>query len=192
MAVGVRDAPVDRPFPSHSGALRMTSDSSQSARVSTAPQREPSLVDQTGAGLSGLEQLRALLASGRKPGILVSLDFDFIEAEEGLAVFAGTPGPHAYNPIGTVHGGYAATLLDSACGCAVHSRLSAEQAYTTLELKVAYHKAITRHSGLLRAEGRVLSFGQRVAYAEAKLTDAQGRLLASATSTLLVFARPSV
>lgn len=147
-------------------------------------------VDQTGAGLDGLAQLRALLASGRKPGILVSLDFDFVEAEEGLAVFAGTPGPHAYNPIGTVHGGYAATLLDSACGCAVHSRLSAEQAYTTLELKVAYHKAITRHSGRLRAEGRVLSFGQRVAYAEAKLTDAEGRLLASATSTLLVFARP--
>lgn len=169
-----------------------TSAGGPSAATAAAPQREPSLVEQTGAGLSGLEQLRALLASGRKPGILVSLNFDFVEAEEGLAVFAGTPGPHAYNPIGTVHGGYAATLLDSACGCAVHSRLSAEQAYTTLELKVAYHKAITRHSGLLRAEGRVLSFGQRVAYAEAKLTDAQGRLLASATSTLLVFARPSV
>lgn len=163
---------------------------SPSTDANRAARREPSLVDQTGAGLDGLAQLRALLASGRKPGILVSLDFDFVEAEEGLAVFAGTPGPHAYNPIGTVHGGYAATLLDSACGCAVHSRLSAEQAYTTLELKVAYHKAITRHSGRLRAEGRVLSFGQRVAYAEAKLTDADGRLLASATSTLLVFARP--
>ena len=62
---------------------------------SAAPQREPSLVEQTGAGLDGLAQLRALLASGRKPGILVSLDFDFVEAEEGLAVFAGTPGPHA-------------------------------------------------------------------------------------------------
>ena len=105
---------------------------SASIPAGTAAQREPSLVDQTGAGLDGLAQLRALLASGRKPGILVSLDFDFVEAEEGLAVFAGTPGPHAYNPIGTVHGGYAATLLDSACGCAVHSRLSAEQAYTCL------------------------------------------------------------
>ena len=81
-----------------------------------------SLVDDVGgAALDGLSQLRALMASGRKPGILVALDFDFVEVEVGKAVFAGTPGEHAYNPIGTVHGGYAATLLDSACGCAVHS-----------------------------------------------------------------------
>jgi uncharacterized protein (TIGR00369 family) len=80
-------------------------------------------------------------------------------------------------------------LLDSACGCAVHSRLSATQAYTTLELKVAYHKAVTRDSGLLRAEGRVLSIGRRAAFAEATLKDANGRLHASATSTLLVFDR---
>ena len=112
-----------------------------------------SLVDETGAGLDGLAQLRALMSSGRKPGIMVSLDFDFVEVDAGLAVFTGMPGDHAYNPIGTVHGGYAATLLDSACGCAVHSRLTATQAYTTLELKIAYHKAVTRDSGLLRAEG---------------------------------------
>jgi uncharacterized protein (TIGR00369 family) len=148
-----------------------------------------SLVDEVGGGLDGLSQLRALMASGRKPGILVALDFEFVEVEAGKAVFAGTPGEHAYNPIGAVHGGYAATLLDSACGCAVHSRLTASQAYTTLELKVAYHKAITKDTGLLRAEGRLLSFGQRVAFAEAKLTDEQGRLYASATSTLLVFNR---
>jgi uncharacterized protein (TIGR00369 family) len=88
-----------------------------------------------------------------------------------------------------VHGGYAATLLDSACGCAAHSRLTALQAFTTLELKVAYHKRITKDTGLLRAEGNLLSFGQRVAFAEARLTDAQGTLYASATSTLLVFNR---
>jgi uncharacterized protein (TIGR00369 family) len=81
----------------------------------------------------------------------------------GKAVFAGTPGEHVYNPIGAVHGRYAATLLDSACGCAVHPRLTASQVYATLELKVAYHKAITKDTGLLRAEGRLLSFGQRVA-----------------------------
>ena len=91
--------------------------------------------------------------------------------------------------IGSVHGGYAATLLDSACGCAAHSRLTASQAFTTLELKVAYHKRITKDTGLLRAEGNLLSFGQRVAFAEAKLTDVQGTLYASATSTLLVFDR---
>lgn len=148
-----------------------------------------SLVDEVGAGLDGLGQLRALMASGRKPGILKSLDFEFVEVEAGRAVFAGTAGEHAYNPIGTVHGGYAATLLDSACGCAVHSRLSAAQGYTTLELKVAYHKAITRDSGRLRAEGRVVTIGRRAAFAEATLTDESGKLYASATSTLLVFDR---
>ena len=85
---------------------------------------------------------------------------------------------------------YAATLLDSACGCAVHTRLSATQAYTTLELKVAYHKPITRETGPLRAEGRVVSFGRRAAFAEATLVDAEGRLYATATSTLLVIDRP--
>jgi uncharacterized protein (TIGR00369 family) len=146
-------------------------------------------VEEVCGDLDGLSQLRALIASGRKLGILVALDFDFIEVEAGRAVFAGTPGEHAYNPIGAVHGGYAATLLDSACGCAVHSRLTASQAFTTLELKVAYHKRVTKDTGLLRAEGNLLSFGQRVAFAEAKLTDAQGKLYASATSTLLVFNR---
>jgi len=149
-----------------------------------------SLVDEVGGtALDGLSQLRALLASGRKPGILAALDFDFVEVEAGKAVFAGTPGEHAYNPIGTVHGGYAATLLDSACGCAVHSRLTAAQGYTTLELKVAYHKPIIKDTGLLRAEGRVLSLGRKAAFAEARLTDARDKLYASATSTLLVFDR---
>ena len=138
------------------------------------------------ACLSGLEQLRALVAAGRRPGIAASLDFDLVEIEDGFAVFEGTPGLHAYNPIGTVHGGYAATLLDSACGCAVHSKLTAEQGYTTLELKVAYHRAITAKTGRVRASGRVVSIGRRAAFAEATLTDAEGRLHASATSTLLV------
>jgi len=137
-------------------------------------------------GLSGLEQLRALIASGKRTGIAMALDFDLAEVDEGHALFIGTPGLHAYNPIGTVHGGYAAALLDSACGCAVHSRLRPEQMYTTLELKVAYHKAITDESGQLRAEGRVVSLGRRAAFAEATLKDAAGRLFASATSTLLV------
>ncbi|SAK50668.1 phenylacetic acid degradation-related protein [Caballeronia catudaia] len=148
-----------------------------------------SMVEETAAGLDGLSQLRKLIACKRRPGIMVSLDLEFVEVEAGRAVFAGVPGDHAYNPIGTVHGGYAATLLDSACGCAVHSCLTATQAYTTLELKVAYHKAVTRDSGMLRAEGRVLSIGRRAAFAEATLKDASGRLFASATSTLLVMER---
>ncbi|MBD9360066.1 PaaI family thioesterase [Methylomonas fluvii] len=150
-----------------------------------------SLVIKTSTRLNGLDQLRALMASGLKPGILVSLDFELVEVDFGKAVFAGRPGEHAYNPLGTVHGGYAATLLDSACGCAVHSRLTETQAYTTLELKVAYHQVMTKHTGLVRAEGRVLSLGRRAAFAEASLIDDEGRLYASATSTLLIFGRES-
>ena len=148
-----------------------------------------SVLELAEAPLSGLDQLRAWLASGRQPAMGDTLGFRLVEIEEGRAVFEGTPGLHVYNPIGTVHGGYAATLLDSACGCAVHSRLSAAQAYTTLELKVAYHKAMTAGTGPVRAEGRVVTIGRRTAFAEARLTDAQGRLYATATSTLLVMDR---
>jgi uncharacterized protein (TIGR00369 family) len=140
----------------------------------------------TTPGMTGLEQLRAMLAQGHQPRIGATLKFSAVAFEDGLAVFEGQPGEHAYNPIGTVHGGYAAAILDSACGCAVHSKLAAGQTYTTLELKVAYHRAITTETGTVRAEGRVLSVGRRAAFAEAKLTDAAGRLLASATSSLLV------
>jgi uncharacterized protein (TIGR00369 family) len=145
---------------------------------------------ETGAGLTGLQQLQALMAKSLKvPGIGHSLDFSLVEIAEGRAVFEGSPGLHAYNPIGTIHGGYAATLLDSACGCSVHSCLSADQTYTTLELKIAYHKPMTQETGPVRAEGRVVTIGRRAAFAEAKLTDAQGKLYATATSTLLVMAR---
>jgi uncharacterized protein (TIGR00369 family) len=133
-----------------------------------------------------LEQLRAGLNAIGVHGIGKTMGFKVIEIEEGRVVFAGTPGREVYNPIGAVHGGYAATLLDSACGCAVHSKLAADQAYTTLELKVSYHKGITAETGEVRAEGRVIQMGRRAAFAEAKLTDSAGRLLASATSTLLV------
>lgn len=149
------------------------------------------LIAELGEGLTGLEQLKAWMASGKRPGIGVTLDFDLVHVEEGFVVFEATPGTHAYNPIGTVHGGYAATLLDSACGCACHSRLSADQAYTTLELKVAYHRAMTKETGRVRAEGRIASIGRRAAFAEAKLLEGRGRLLASATSSLLVMPRPA-
>lgn len=144
----------------------------------------------TAKPLSGLDQLRAIFFGGTPfRGIGETIGFAMVELEEGRVVFESTPDERVYNPIGTVHGGFAATLLDSAVGCAVHSRLSAEQGYTTLELKVAYHRALTKESGRVRAEGRVLTLGRRAAFAEGKLTDAQGRLCASATSTLLVFER---
>ncbi|RDV01437.1 PaaI family thioesterase [Sphingorhabdus pulchriflava] len=140
------------------------------------------------ASMDGLARVRALLAAGGKPPIGETLGFALVEVELGRAVFEGVPGRHAYNPLGVVHGGYAATLLDSACGIATASRLAAGESFTTLELKVAYHKAMTEHTGPVRAEAIIKSMGRRVAYADATLTDDEGRLLASATSTLLVMA----
>lgn len=144
------------------------------------------LVQELAPDLPGIEQLRMLMRTGRRPPIAETLDFDLVEVGDGLAVFAGTPGPKFYNPIGSVHGGYAATLLDSACGCAAHTKLAAGQGYITLELKVAYHKALTAQTGLVRAEGKILSFGRRAAFAEARIVDGAGKLYASATSTLLI------
>jgi len=139
------------------------------------------------AARSGLETLRDMIAHGAPPAMAVTLGFKLVEVEEGRAVFVGTPHAGVYNPLGSVHGGYAATLLDSACGCAVHSRLKPGQSYTTLELKVSYHRPMTIETGEVRAEGRVIQLGRRAAFSEAKITDAQGRLYATATSTLLVF-----
>jgi uncharacterized protein (TIGR00369 family) len=147
------------------------------------------LLSDLAPGLTGLEQLQDMIARGGGPPIGRTLEFSLVDAGEGWAVFEGTPGLHAYNPIGSIHGGYAAALLDSACGCAVHSRLRPGQGYTTLELKVAYHKAMTDKTGLVRAEGRVISIGGRAAFADATLKGADGKLYASATSTLLVFER---
>lgn len=144
------------------------------------------------AELSGLEQLRAVFDPDRPeraPGIGRTMKFTVVEMEAGRVVFGGHPDESVYNPIGTVHGGYAATLLDSAVGCAVHSALKAGQGYTTLELKVAYHRPMTKITGPVRAEGKVIQVGRRAAFAEGRLTDLEGRLYATATSTLLVFDR---
>lgn len=142
--------------------------------------------------LSGLDQLRAVFDPShpdRAPGIGKTLGFSVVELEEGRVVFGGHPDESVYNPIGTVHGGYAATLLDSAVGCAVHSALKAGQGYTTLELKVAYHRPLTKDTGPVRAEGKAIQVGRRAAFAEGRLTDLEGRVYATATSTLLVFER---
>lgn len=139
------------------------------------------------AELDGHDQLAALMAANRHPPIGETLEFYLVELERGRVVFEGSPSRKVFNPIGSVHGGYAATLLDSACGCAVHSSLPAGQGYTTLELKVAYHRALNEASGPVRAEGKLVSLGRRVGFSEAKLIDANGRLCASATSTLLIF-----
>ncbi|MGN6818347.1 MAG: PaaI family thioesterase [Sphingomonas sp.] len=137
----------------------------------------------------GLAQARDLLARGVQPPIGRTLDFALVEVERGRAVFEGTPQEMHYNPMGGVHGGYAATILDSACGFAVLSMLQADQSFTTLELKVSYLRGMTDRTGPIRAEGRIVNMGRRVAFAEADIRDADGRLMATATSTLLVLAK---
>jgi uncharacterized protein (TIGR00369 family) len=135
----------------------------------------------------GLQQLRAMIAGDRQAPMAQTLGFRLTEAERGRVVFEGLPDRSAYNPMGAVHGGYAATLLDSACGLAVHSQLGVGEGHTTLELKVSYLRGLSDRSGTVRAVGRVISAGRRVAFAEATLHDGDGRLCATATSTLLVF-----
>lgn len=142
-----------------------------------------------GAGLSGIEQLRAITAAGKRAGIAETMGFSLVIIEDGHVAFEGAPGLNVYNPIGMVHGGYAATLLDSACGCAVHTKLSAAQAYTTLEIKVNYLKPMSAETGTVRAEGRVIRMGRRAAFSEGVLTGSDGSVYATATSTLLVFHR---
>jgi len=110
-----------------------------------------------------------------------------LEIEFGRAVFRAVPEERFYNAIGSMHGGYAAMLLDTAMGCAVHSTLKAGEGYTSLEIKIAYHKRILPHTGELRIEGRIVSRGARVAAAEGRITDAKGDLLASGTTTCLIF-----
>jgi len=135
----------------------------------------------------GLQQLRALLAGGLKAPIGRTLGFELVEVEHGCVVFEGKPDRSVYNPLGAVHGGYAATLLDSACGIATHSSLGPSRGHTTLELKVSYLRGLSEDSGTVRATGRVVSVGRRVAFAEATLHDGVGRLCATASSTLLLF-----
>ena len=140
------------------------------------------------AALSGIEVFDAMM-QGRLPGapIAETLDFLLIHVEPGLAIFQGQPLLRHDNPLGTVHGGWYATLLESALGCAVHSNLPAGKAYTTLELKVNLVRALTENVPRVRAEGRVIHAGGQVATAEARLVGPDGRLYAHATTTCLVF-----
>jgi len=137
--------------------------------------------------MTGMEYLRAMMAGEfPPPPIAHTLGFTLDTVEEGRAVFGVEPAEYHYNPIGMVHGGVAATLMDSAMGCAVHSRLPAGVGYTTLEMKINLLRAITMDTGPVRCEGTVIHLGRTTALAEAKMTDAQGRLLAHATSTCML------
>ena len=138
--------------------------------------------------ISGLEFLKGI-SEGRfpPPPIAHLLGFTLTEVEEGRGLFTGTPDFRLYNPIGSVHGGYIATLLDSCMSCAVHTTAPAGFGYTTVEIKVNFVRAVTDKTGLVRAEGKMINAGKRIGTSEGRLTDAQGRLLAHGTATCLIF-----
>ena len=140
------------------------------------------------AGLTGLELMQAMLRGELPaPPIARTLDFVLVEADDGRAVFQGAPGPAHLNPMGTIHGGWYATLLDSALGCAVHTRLPAGRGYTTAELGINLVTAIGRDVQRVRAEGKVIHCGRQLATAEARLVGPDGTLYAHGTTTCLVF-----
>ena len=152
---------------------------------------DPRAVAEEGLRLPGIEYVRAIFAGDMPaPPISELMGFRGVEFEQGRAVFEMTPGPQHYNPIGSVHGGIALTLLDSAMGCAVHTTLEQGVGYTTLEVKTNFVRPITADTGLIRCEGTVIHRGSRVATADGRLTDSDGKLLAHGTTTCLVFPLP--
>src|SRR5271167_3330217 len=144
------------------------------------------------ASMAGIDFVRAIF-DGRLPAppIMQTIEPFDSTAEPGVVAFHSIPGFRHYNPIGSVHGGYAAILLDSAMGLAVHSTLPPGTGYTTLEFKISFIRGMTEDTGPVRSEGRTLNVGRRAATAEGRITDAKGRLLAHATTTCLVFEIPS-
>lgn len=136
--------------------------------------------------LSGLEYMQHLIAEQRRVPIGVTLGFRLVEVAEGLAVFEAEAGPWAYNPIGSVHGGWYAAVLDAPLGVALHTTLPKGVGYTTLELKVNLVRPVRPDTGVLRAVGKVVHRGRRTAVTEARMEDSAGRLYAHATSTCLI------
>jgi uncharacterized protein (TIGR00369 family) len=148
---------------------------------------DPGAITAAGAGLSGAEFFSAIGAGTIPPPPLMrALDFAGISFGEGRSTFRLTPQEFHYNPLGTVHGGVLATMLDSACGCAVHTRLPSGVFYTSLDLSVKYLRPVTIGTGPITAEGTVVHLGRRTALAEGRITDAAGKVYATATSSCLL------
>ena len=159
----------------------------EATRTRTVSWEDPTETVQIGKTISGIEYLRALQAGELpSPPFAVLMGIWMTEVSEGRVVFAAEPGEYHYNPLGTVHGGVMATLLDSALGCAVQSLLPAGTSYTTLELKVNYLRPVTTKTGMVYAEGKIIHLGGRIATAEARLTDAAGKLYAHGTTTCII------
>ncbi|WP_089176365.1 PaaI family thioesterase [Bosea sp. AS-1] len=136
----------------------------------------------------GLSFLRGIIAGSHPaPPFAGAMDFDLVEADEGRVVFEGRPSPRFFNPLGTIHGGWTATILDSAMACAAHATLKPGEGYTTLEMKLNYVRPVMPDSGTVRCEGRLIHRGGSVITTEGSLVDARGKLLAHGTETCLVF-----
>ena len=140
------------------------------------------------AGMTGLQMLQGLIA-GKVPAppIAQTLSFWLVEVGDGYAVFEADTGPHLLNPLGTVHGGWALTLIDSATGCAGHTLLPPDTTYGTVETKVNFTRPIKQDTGRVRAEGRIVSRGRQIMTGEGRVLDSEGRILAHGTSTLMVY-----
>ncbi|WP_125036354.1 PaaI family thioesterase [Nocardioides sp. LS1] len=161
------------------------------ARTRTVTWHDPLQAASYGLKLPGLEHLRAIVDGELPPPPIAGLvQMQIVEAEPGRAVFTCRPDESAYNPIGAVHGGLVCTLLDSVCGCALHTTLPQGRGYTSVEIKVNYLKAVRADSGLLTATGTVTKAGSRVGFTEGVVTDESGAVVATASSTLLVFDLP--
>ncbi|MGA7396874.1 MAG: PaaI family thioesterase [Solirubrobacterales bacterium] len=160
----------------------------EASRSLTVSWQDPIASAARGMEMSGLDYIQGLITGEiPPPPIAVLLDMGPVEIEEGRVVFGGKPGEEHYNPIGMIHGGYAATILDSALGCSVHTTLEKGTSYTSLGLEVKYVRPITRDTGYVLCESKVTFRGRRQATAEAHLTSAEtGKLLASGTSTCLI------
>lgn len=157
-------------------------------RTRTFTWEDPFEVMRAAPGKTGLELLQEI-AEGRlpPPPISATMNFTGAEFEEGRAVFVGEPAEYLYNPIGTVHGGWAMTLLDSAMSVAIHTTLAAGERYTTVEIKVNFVRPITIDTGKVRCEGKVIHRGGTIATAEGKLiVESSGKLLAHGTTTCLI------
>ena len=149
---------------------------------------DPQLSAEAGRTMAGLDLMRALRDGTVPPPPVINLvGISLAEVDAGRVVMNLTPAEYHYNPLGTMHGGILATLLDSVMGCAVHTTLPKGRGYTSLEIKVNYVRAVTNASGELSAEGKIVHGGRRSAVAEARVVDAKGRLCATASTTCLVF-----
>jgi len=165
----------------------MSNNQSESERTVTVRWEDPRKLGEAARGLTGMEFLQKIVAGELPPPpIAALLKFELVELSEGRAIFAVEPKEYHYNPIGVVHGGLAATLLDSAMGCAVHSTLPAGSGYTTLEIKVNFVRPITSDTGRVRAEAKLIHLGGRTATAEGRVIDEAGKLYAHATTTCMI------